>query len=888
MGKKEPQGDKVRSANGVVTEGLTKDTLAEESFPKVLSDCFSRYAKMVLTDRAIPDLRDGLKPVQRRILFDMWRNNIVFEKKTVKCAKTVGDVLGNYHPHGDSSVYDAMVRLSQDWKMEVPLLWFQGNNGSIDNDPPAAYRYTECKLSKAAYFLLKDIDEDTIDMTLTFDDTKTEPVVLPAGFPNLLINGAQGIAIGNATNIPTHNPTEAIEATIFRLKNPSCTVDDLLKILPGPDFPTGGILDDREALRSLYATGKATFYIYAKTLIDEAKSQIVITQIPYGVVKSQMVLDLDQRRIKDGLDNIEEIRDESAEDIRIVIQVKKGVPVGSVRDYLMSKGLLRTTFAANMLALDQGHPRTLGLLPILDSYLAHRGVVITRRSRFEMAKAKDRLEIVEGLLKAKSIIDEVIKVIRQSESRAAAKTNLMTAFGFTANQADAIGNMRLYSLTRIDILALEEEKTELLAQIAVLNRVLSSPKALHAVIEKELKEAEKALATPRRTQILASRLAFGQVDQKNLIADEDVAIAITQDGYAKRSALRSYASAVNGIDLVGDLPTIKTGDRLVANAVVSTHDDVLVITDRGNYATIPVWQLPEAKWHEEGKHLNALVSLDSSEKLVAAFLIKAVKPSLSVILLSKLGRIKRTALTEFTLDRLTARPLKAMSLLPDDRVVAAFLGQGNSDVFVLAQDGNLNRFNENDIPLVGLKTAGVKAMNLPANKGIALADGFALPKGKDEKVFVVCERRKGAVVNTAQVPQTERLGSKTQLVKIPQASYSRIAGVNAVTKKDGKPLPALLALTSGTMAFDEDKLAVSDIGVMLRSENIPTDPKQALIVGFHETGTPVGPDTLVQASPTPKEPKKAKTEDPKDVQPSFFDVLDADAGGNLRKGRKKA
>lgn len=861
----------------MVTEGLEKDVLKGEEFPAVLAECFSRYAKMVLTDRAIPDARDGLKPVQRRIIFDMWKQGITYDKKTVKCAKTVGDVLGNYHPHGDSSVYDAMVRLSQDWKMEVPLLTFQGNNGSIDNDPPAAYRYTEAKLSQASYFMTKDLDEETVDMMLTFDDMNTEPVVLPAGFPNLLINGANGIAVGNATNIPTHNPVEIIDACVYRLQNPDCTLDELMGIVKGPDFPTGGVIDDQDAIRELYRTGKANFSIYAKAGIDYKKNQVVITQIPYGVVKSQFVADLDQRREKENLDNIEEVRDESASDIRIVLDVKKGASPQTVLDYLVSKGMLRTTFAANMLALDKGHPRTLGLLPLIDTYLDHRKDVVTRRSRFELKKCQDRLEIVEGLIKAESIIDEVIRIIRGSDSRADARGKLMQTFGFTQNQADAIGNMRLYSLNRIDLKALEDERSGLKGSIVELNKILGSSNYLAKVVTKELLEAEKAIARPRRTEIRDSKIAIKAVDPKSLIAAEQVMVVLTRDGYAKRTNLRSYQSAVQGRDLAQDLPTIKTGDRIVVDQQASTHDDILAFTSKGNYVDLPIWQLPEAKWHEEGKHLSNLITLDSSERIVNAFVVKKAKAGVMFGLLSRLGKIKRVQIKDLSLGKLTGRPLKAMSLIDDDQIVSVAMSSGNSDFLVVAQDGAANRFNENQVPLVGLKAAGVKAMNMP-QKPIDLAFLLAIRPGGDGKLFVVCEKRKATVVASYQVPAGDRLGAKTQLVRIPHSSYTRLAGMHWVTKTDSRLDPVILALSTGSMAVDISAMGTSTIGVMLRTENITATPRNALVVGMHERGEAIDEDTPVDNAPViPPKPVKAKSDDSL-KQPTFFEVLDEDAG----------
>lgn len=873
--KNKPDGV-LKSSSGLVTEGLKMNELEEQNFSQVLSDCFARYAKMVLTDRAIPDVRDGLKPVQRRIIFDMWKQGITAEKKTVKCAKTVGDVLGNFHPHGDSSVYDAMVRLSQDWKMEVPLLTFQGNNGSIDNDPAAAYRYTEAKLAVAASLMTQDLSEDTVDMMLTFDDMNTEPVVLPAGFPNLLINGAQGIAVGNNTNIPTHNPDEIVSAVIYRLEHPDCTLDDLLKIVKGPDFPTGGIVDDKESLQKLYATGHASFYIYSRAHIDNDKNQIIITEIPYGDVKSQMVADLDEKRIKYRLDNIQEVRDESAEDIRIVLDIRKGANPQDILDYLNSKGLLRTTFAANMMVLDKGHPRTLGLLPIIDAYVAHREEVITRRSKFELNKSRARLEIVDGLLSAADIIDKVIACIRKASSRAEAKQNLMNEFKFTANQADAIGNMRLYSLTRLDIVALSDEEKELLAAIDRLTLILSSKNTLDEVVSSELKEALKIISHPRRTEIRDTHIGLKTVDQKTLIAAEDVMVVMTRDGYAKRTNMRSWQSSVNGESVVADLPAIKVGDVLAMNRKCSTHDDILAFTSSGNYFVLPVWQIPECKWREEGKHLSTLISLGSQEKIVKAFLVKKMPKGLNLILLSKGDKLKRFCLDEISLEKMTTRPLRAMALTEDDQVIDAALAAGDSSVIVWAQDGNVNRFNEKKIPLVGLKAGGVKAMNLPKPCDMALLT--VLPHGVDMRMFVVTDGRRATVLKSMQIQELDRLGAKTQAVKISATSKCRLVGIDAFLPERGKKKSEILALSTGSMELDISDMAPAELGFLLRTENVSTDVPNAVVRGIHSEGEVIDEKTPVHIAPqNDSKPVKAKSDgNPK--QPTFFDMIDTDAG----------
>lgn len=869
----------------MITEGLNENKLEEEDFPTILSDCFNRYAKMVLTDRAIPDVRDGLKPVHRRIIFDMWKSGITFNKKTVKCAKTVGDVLGHYHPHGDSSVYDAMVRLSQSWKMRVPLLIFQGNNGDIDNDDPAAYRYTESKLSEASSLLCKDIDEDTVDMTLTYDDSAVEPVVLPAEFPNLLINGASGIAIGNSTNIPTHNPTEVVNAVIYRLKHPSCPVDDLMNIVKGPDFPTGGIIDDKAAIAKLYRTGQATFYIYSRATIDKDTNQIIITEIPYGVVKAQMVKDLDNRRINEGLDNITEIRDESAGDIRIVLDIKKGADPTAILNYLQSKGALRTTFAANMLALVKGHPRTLSLLAIIDAYIDHRQDVITKRSAFEFSKYNTRVEIINGLLKAKSIIDEVIAVIRKSNSRVEAKENMMNKFGFTELQADAIGNMRLYSLTKIDIVALEDEKKDLVSRIDKLTKILSDKTELNNVIIEEMNAALEIIKSDRLTTIADEPVVQqGNVDQKSLIAKEDVMVVLTKTGYFKKTNMRSYQSTING-DPINDMPTIKVGDQIVLNRQATTHDDLLGFTSKGNYILVPVWQIPDAKWHDEGKHLNNVLTLDSNEKIVSAYIIREYKKGLYVTLLSKLSKIKRVSLSDITSGKLTNKPLRIMGITKEDEVVSAQITSGDCDLLVIAQDGNCNRFNENEVPIVSFQAAGVKAINQPI-KPVDMACLLSLDKGEDSKAVFVFEQRKSVVINTSGIASTQRLGAKTQTVRIPKSSYTKIVGVDMLKKNGQKINNILLSMSDGTVSLDVSNITCSDLGVLVRNENIQSKTKNSLVLGIDVKGGIIDDDTkVIKPSKTygdTSKNTKSKKDDVMD-QPTFFDIIDSEIGDKYKK-----
>jgi len=459
--------------------------------PLVMANDFARYAKAVLQDRAIPDVRDGMKPVQRRIIFGMAKQGDTYDKQTKKSATIVGFVMGNYHPHGDASIYDALVRLSQNWKMEVPLVEMQGNNGSIDNDPAAASRYTEARLTKISSLLVKDIDKNTVDMQLNFSDVEYEPTVLPAFFPNLLVNGAQGIAVGAVTNIPTHNLNEVIDATIYLIEHKDASLANLREFIKGPDFPTGGYIDQKDALNKLYETGNASFYINATTIIDSKTNNIIITSIPYGVIKSDFVANLDNARINNNIDNIVEIRDESTDDVRIVIEIKQGQDPNAVLSFYRKKGLLKTTFSANMLAIDKGHPKTMNLYDIIKAYIDHQRDVYTRRAKFNLNKANKRLNVVNGLIRCVDIIDQVIAIIKQSKGKNESKENIMREFGFDDDQAEAIVMLNLYKINNLDYKSFVDEKNALEKEIKYETRLIENPSELDKAIVKTLKEVNE-------------------------------------------------------------------------------------------------------------------------------------------------------------------------------------------------------------------------------------------------------------------------------------------------------------------------------------------------------------------------------------------------------------
>ena len=850
---------------------VVEDVRIEDSqMSEVMANCFTRYAKAVLLDRAIPDVRDGLKPVQRRIIYTMYEGGNVYSKPTRKCARTVGDVMGKYHPHGDSSIYEALVRLSQDWKMEVPLVTFQGNNGSIDNDPPAAYRYTESKLAKISELLVQDIEKNTVNMTLNFDDTLLEPTVLPARFPNLLVNGAQGIGVGTSTNIPTHNLAEVIDATIYRLEHRRCTVQDLLQFIKGPDFPTGGVIDEPEALKQLYETGQASFYIHCNTEIDYVKNEIIILGLPYGVVKSQFVADLDKRRINDNLDNIEEIIDESTDDIRIVIKVKPGQDPSSILNYLRSKGSLRTTFAANMLAIDKGHPKTMNVLDIINSYIAHQEEVITRRSKFDLDKKISRKEVVEGLIKAVSIISEIIETIRASKGKEDSKVNLINKFGFTTNQAEAIVTMQLYRLSNTDVTLLKEENEQIDRDIKELNEILSSNEKLDRLIVKDLKAIRNEYAKDRKTIILEEKLKTESVDVTKLIAKEDTMVVLTRDGYIKRTNLRSYQASINS-DEANYLPKCKPGDGVLLNRLATTHDGILGFLESGTYFYIPVYALTDVKWKEEGKHLNTYLNIANKDKIVKAFVVSTFELDTTLALLTSEGKIKRTLLKEYEQSKLTPKPLKAISLSGEDKLVDVALTSGNSDLLVVQDNGYASRFNENEVPVVGIKAAGVKAINQGKenSKLIAL---LSLSSSEHVRLLLVSDKLCARLVSSTSIVTTSRLGLKQNLVRIFKASPMKLVAVSKVFKKKDMKNNIYLYSDETNEIVDISSLEVVTLGSGMKPNLTLSCSK---VKGQHFEGEVIDSNCSIEKPTIVVEQSKAK-EDNGDRQLSLFDLFDED------------
>ncbi|WP_143415588.1 DNA topoisomerase IV subunit A [Geobacillus sp. E263] len=713
------------------------ERLLDLALEDVLGDRFGRYSKYIIQERALPDVRDGLKPVQRRILYAMYIDGNTADKPFRKAAKTVGNVIGNFHPHGDSSVYDAMVRMSQDWKLRNVLIEMHGNNGSIDGDPPAAMRYTEARLSAIASELLRDIEKQTVDFVPNFDDTTKEPVVLPAMFPNLLVNGSTGISAGYATEIPPHHLGEVIDAVIMRIDKPNCTVDELMTVLHGPDFPTGGIIQGKDGIKKAYETGKGKIIIRGKAVIEQAKGgkkQIIITELPYEVNKANLVKKIDELRFDKKLDGISDVRDETDRTgLRIVIELKKDADAEGILNYLYKNTDLQVPYNFNMVAIHKRHPKLLSLPELLDAYIEHRKEVVTNRSQYELKKAHERQHIVEGLMKALSILDEVIATIRASRDKRDAKDNLMAKYEFTEAQAEAIVSLQLYRLTNTDITALKQEAEQLEKTIQELTAILNDEKKLLAVIKKELKAMKKQYADERRT-VIEDEIEEIKINLEVMIPAEDVIVTVTKEGYVKRTSYRSY-SASNGQDF-----GMKESDRLLLQMEMNTTDVLLLFTRQGNYLYCPVYELPDIRWKDVGQHISNLIPLDRNDEIIAAVPVKQFDDSLSLIFVTKRGMVKRTELAQYKVQRYT-RPLVAMNVKEDDEVLHVYVTDGQQSLLLVTNQGYGLWFDEAEISTVGVRAAGVKGINLKEGDYVVSAH----PIGKEEHMYLVIATQRGAM-----------------------------------------------------------------------------------------------------------------------------------------------
>ena len=740
---------KKKEKREIVNEDLCLD--------EIMSDRFGRYSKYIIQERALPDARDGLKPVQRRILYGMHYDGNTADKATRKSAKTVGLVMGTFHPHGDTSIYDAMIRMSQDWKINLPLVYVQGNNGSIDDDPAAAMRYTEAKLSKNADLLLTDIEYDTVKMTNNYDDTVLEPTVLPVAIPLLLINGSTGIASGYATNMAPHNLNEVVNATIFRLTHPNCTLDKVMSFIKGPDFPTGGIVQGKADIRNAFKTGKGKIVLRGKCEIVDNKTnqQIIITEIPYEIVKSSLVKRITDLSLGKDLDGISDVRDESGKNgLKIVIDIKKDANAEMILNYLYKNTDLQINYNYNNIAIAEHRPQLLSLLNLIDVFIAHRKEVIYNRSVFLKKKKSDQKHIIEGLVKAISVLDKVIKIIRNSKDKKDAKDKLIKTFKFTEPQAEAIVNLRLYRLTNTDVTILANELDTLKKEIKELDKIINSEDELISVIEKDLKEINKNYPTPRKTTI-EDEVEEIVVDKASMITNEDCYITVSKDGFIKRFSQRAYDANV------GQVPFTKEDDYLLGMRKCETVDTLLVFSSKGTYAQIPVYTIDECRFKDPGKPISSYVKFDGYEKFVGAIVVKTFDTFAFVVTATKNGMVKRTSIPRLELQR-TSRPVPCMKLKGDDEMVSACLSYEEDDMLLISKDGYYNYYSTEFLQDLAPKALGVAGINVKKDE---LAAMVIKHKGVNEELIISSHLGGFKRIHFSDLEKTNRNAKGARLYK---------------------------------------------------------------------------------------------------------------------------
>ncbi|SNF93493.1 topoisomerase IV subunit A, ParC [Streptococcus pneumoniae] len=742
-----------------------------------MGERFGRYSKYIIQDRALPDIRDGLKPVQRRILYSMNKDSNTFDKSYRKSAKSVGNIMGNFHPHGDSSIYDAMVRMSQNWKNREILVEMHGNNGSMDGDPPAAMRYTEARLSEIAGYLLQDIEKKTVPFAWNFDDTEKEPTVLPAAFPNLLVNGSTGISAGYATDIPPHNLAEVIDAAVYMIDHPTAKIDKLMEFLPGPDFPTGAIIQGRDEIKKAYETGKGRVVVRSKTEIEKlkgGKEQIVINEIPYEINKANLVKKIDDVRVNNKVAGIAEVRDESDRDgLRIAIELKKDANTELVLNYLFKYTDLQINYNFNMVAIDNFTPRQVGIVPILSSYIAHRREVILARSRFDKEKAEKRLHIVEGLIRVISILDEVIALIRASENKADAKENLKVSYDFTEEQAEAIVTLQLYRLTNTDVVVLQEEEAELREKIAMLAAIIGDERTMYNLMKKELREVKKKFATPRLSSLEDTAKAI-EIDTASLIAEEDTYVSVTKAGYIKRTSPRSFAAST--LEEIGK----RDDDRLIFVQSAKTTQHLLMFTSLGNVIYRPIHELADIRWKDIGEHLSqTITNFETNEEILYVEVLDQFDDATTYFAATRLGQIKRVERKEFTPWRTyRSKSVKYAKLKDDTDQIVAVAPIKLDDVVLVSQNGYALRFNIEEVPVVGAKAAGVKAMNLKEDD--VLQSGFIC---NTSSFYLLTQRGSLKRVSIEEILATSRAKRGLQVLRELKNKPHRVFLAGAVAEQ---------------------------------------------------------------------------------------------------------
>ncbi|WP_214629830.1 DNA gyrase subunit A [Paenibacillus agaridevorans] len=774
---------------------------------EVVGDRFGRYSKYIIQDRAIPDVRDGLKPVQRRILYAMYDAGNTPDKPYRKSAKTVGDVMGNYHPHGDSSIYEGMVRMAQPWKMGHPLVDGHGNWGSQDDDPAAAMRYTEARLSKIAMELLRDIDKRTVQFKDNFDNTTKEPVVLPSRYPNLLVNGVSGISSGFATEIPPHNLREVIDACIAYMNNPKLPLEELMGIVKGPDFPTGGLIMGEEGIREAYTTGKGRIYIRSKTAIEDmrgGKQQIVITEIPYQVVKSRLVTAMENIRLEKKVEGIAEVRDESGRNgLRIVVELKKDADAGGILAYLLKKTDLQVTYNFNMVAIVNKAPQQLGLMPMLSAYVDHQKEVVTHRTQFELEKAEDRAHVVEGLVKALNLLDEVIATIKASKNRGDAQDNLVAKFGFTERQADAILTLQLYRLTNLEITSLEKELKEAQKKIAYLRSILESEKKLIGVIREELKEIRDKYGIDRRSDI-QGEVEELKVNLEVMVTPEDVLVTLSKDGYMKRTSMLSFTRSGGELDNSG----VKDGDVIRDMLLVNTIDSLLLFTRKGQFYLLPVHQIPEFKWKDTGTAIVNIIQLPKDDGIVSVLPVKDLNEAgQSLVFVTKRGQVKRTELKEYATTRSTA--VAACKVADGDEVIHVTQSDNSKHIVLVTKNGMSIRFEESEVNPIGRVSSGVRGIALKDDDEITAALWVADDEGE---VLVISDLGYAKRSLLLDYPIQARGGKGVQTFEFKEGKRVRPNGSSLIAAYYcTKPLEIVALASSGARHIaDSEKAPIEE------------------------------------------------------------------------------
>ena len=815
------------------------EKIYDYTLEEIMEDRFGRYAKSIIQDRALPDVRDGLKPVQRRILWSMYESHNTYDKPFRKSAKAVGDIMGHYHPHGDSSIYDALVRLSQRWKMREPLVEIHGNNGSIDGDGPAASRYTEARLSKIANVMLSDINKDAVKMTLNYSDEDLEPTVLPAHFPALLVNGSTGISAGYATNIPPHNLAEVIDATIKRIDSPNCRLDTILEIIKGPDFPTGGVVEGKDGLIQAYTTGKGKVVLKANYEIieEKGKKQILIKEIPYEVLKEQLKKKIEDIKSDKKIDGIVDVIDESDRTnmARLVIELKKDADANLIINYLLKNTDLQINYNFNVVAIDNKRPKTLGLLEILDAFILHKEEVVINRSKFDLEHSKKRLHIVEGFIKALDILDEVIKTIRKSKNKADAIENLVKEYDFTTEQATAIVMMQLYKLTNTDVTDLQNEHANLLELIKYLTSVINDESVLKGVMKEELRSIKKEFATPRRT-IIKDEITEIKIDELSMIPKEDFIVSVSKSGYIKKLSVKVY-NANNETEYV-----LKEKDYLIGLYKINNIDTIILITNIGNYCYLPVRDITECKYKDIGKHISSYIPLSEGETIIASFGIKNFD-SRTITLFSKDGLVKQTELSNLPVTRYS-KPMTIFKLKDNDEVVSASINDGV--VYIVTENGFALKFNKEEIPVVGLKTSGVKGIKLVSD---SVVSAFVTNENH-EYITIFTDKNTAKRVKLEEIDYSKRSLKGDNILHSPKSKKYKITECYAGSSKTNY----------GLIREETETIKSSDISIMDKSSTGSTISKKDLTDVFKEARLKVIDDTLAS---TPEHEESSGVEPPK-------------------------